>query len=111
MDTVAKRLCNGEIFASWEALKTLYTELPPDCQKECHDDFDSVNARLVDIVESIQGMDTYRVKVLRTVAMRRYLASANLQLFNSFKNSLFAKGYLENTPTRPRNPLPETLGE
>lgn len=111
MDTVAKRLCDGDPWGSWEALKTLYAELPPDCQKECYDYFNSVKAKLVDIVENIQGMDYYRTKVFRTMALRVYLASANLQLFNSFKDSLFAKGYLENAPTRPRNPQPETLGE
>jgi hypothetical protein len=111
MDTVAKRLCNGEIFGSWEALKTLYAELPPDCQKECCDDFNSVKAKLVDIVVKIQGIDLYRTKARRALALRRYLAVANLELFNVFKDSLFAKGYLENAPTKPRNPQPETLGE
>lgn len=110
MDTVAKRLADGDTIGSWQALRTLYSELPPECQKESRNDFETIEKRLLEI-RNIEGVTAAETFILRANASSRYLDSANLQLFNKFKNSLFAKGYLENASTKPRNPTPTTLGE
>jgi len=111
LDLVARRLADDDTMGSWKALETLYVELPPDCQKDCQDDFNSVKDKIAKIIESIHGINLYRTHARRAYTIRKYLVGANLQLFNSFKNSLFKKGYLENSPTKPRNPQPTTLGE
>jgi hypothetical protein len=110
LDTVAKRLMDGDVVGGWEALKTLYVELPPECQKECHSDFEAIKNQLL-LIAALPGVDHYDTLRRRVIVTRRYLARANFQLFDKFKQSLFAKGYLENAPTKPRNPTPITLGE
>jgi hypothetical protein len=101
---------DGDVDGGWQALRTLYSELPPDCQKESRSDFETIENRLAEI-RNIEGITTAETMVMRANASFHFLDYANLQLFNKFKNSLFAKGYLENAPTKPRNPQPTTLGE
>lgn len=110
LDTVANRLMDGDELGGWQALKTLYAELPPDCQKECHEQLITLEKKL-DQIRSLQGYTVAETAIKRAIATNQYLGSANLELFDKFKNSLFSKGYLENTPTKPRNPQPTTLGE
>jgi hypothetical protein len=110
MDTVSKRLMDSDVFGAWQALKTLYVELPPVCQKDCEKNYQAV----VDELSKIYSYEytTYREKELQTKAHSyRYLTKANFTLFNKFKESLFANGYLEIAPIKPRNPQPTALGE
>ena len=111
MDTVARRLADGDVFGGWQALKTLYVELPKECQSDCCQDLASIETHLRNIVEIIQGQDLYQKRFLRARAMRRYLSKSNLNLFDKFKNSLCARGYLENVPVKPRNQSPTPVGE
>ena len=110
LDTVANRLMDGDELGGWQALKTLYAELPPDCQKECREQLTIHENKLVEI-RSRQGYSIAETAIMRASATRRYLGFANLELFDKFKSSLFSKGYLEYTSTKPRNPQPTTLGE
>jgi hypothetical protein len=110
LDTVAQRLMDGDNLGGWQALKTLFAELPPECQKECSQDLYAQEQKLGKI-NYIQGYTVAETFFKKTNARNQYLGSANLQLFNKFKNSLFSKGYLENSPTKPRNPQPTVLGE
>jgi hypothetical protein len=110
LDTVARRLMDGDESGGWQALKTLYVELPPECQKECQDDFEAITNQLY-LIANLQGVTDFDTRWQRAIATRRYLRTANFQLFDKFKHSLFTKGYLENAPTKPRNPQPTTLGE
>lgn len=110
LDTVAKRLMDTDIWGGWQALQTLYMELPPECQKDCKKDFQAIKDKLAAIGKT-RGYNYYELYYATAKMTRKYLAQANLQLFDKFKNSLFAKGYLENAPTKPRNPQPTTLGE
>jgi hypothetical protein len=111
MDTVARRLADGDAFGGWQALKTLYVELPKECQNDCYQDLDSIQTHLRNIVKAIQGQDLYQKRFLRARAIQQYLSKSNLSLLDKFKNSLFQHGYLENTPAKPRNPTPIALGE
>ena len=111
LDTVARRLANNDVWGCWQALKTLYTELPPECQQDCAQDLADVKADLSKIHSSIRGINLYMLHVRRVVAVERYLARSNFLLFDKFKNSLFQHGYLENTTVKPRNLEPSALGE
>jgi hypothetical protein len=51
LDTVARRLADKQVLEAWQALKTLYVELPPECQKECCSDFEAANKKLKTIYE------------------------------------------------------------
>jgi hypothetical protein len=110
LDTVAKRLMDRDFVGGWQTLQTLYVELPPECQKEYKNDFENVQKNLAKIanVKSFNYYNAYHQVNLNT---HSYLAKENLQLFDKFKNSLFSKGYLETSPTKPRNLQPTTLGE
>jgi len=110
LDTVARRLADKQVFEAWQALKTLYVELPPECQKECSKEFEKVKNKLSEI-QKTKGYSYYAISTYVNRAKLVYLSEANLNLFNTFKNSLFTKGYLETAPTKPRNPQPKTLGE
>jgi len=110
LDKVANRLMDVDELGGWQALKTLYAELPPDCQKECCEQLTTLEKKL-DQIRSVQGFSLAEIAIRRASATNRYLGSANFELFDKFKSSLYSKGYLENTPTKPRNPLPTTLGE
>ena len=110
LDTVANRLMDGDELGGWQALKTLYAELPPDCQKECRADLEAHQKKLEEI-RNFKGLTYAETAIVRAGATNHYLGSANLQLFDKFKRSLFSKGYLEYTTTKPRNPQPTTLGE
>ena len=110
LDTVAQRLMDADVDGGWQALKTVYVELPPECQKECHDDFEAVRKQL-SLIGAIQGTGFCDTARRRGIATRDFLAKANFQLFDKFKHSLFTEGYLENAPVKPRNPQPTTLGE
>jgi hypothetical protein len=110
LDTVANRLMDGDELGGWQALKTLYAELPPGCQKECNEQVHSVQEQLNQI-RRFQGCSIADTAIRRTSATKRYLCVANLELFDKFKNSLFSKGYLENSSTKPRNLRPSVLGE
>jgi len=110
LDTVANRLMDGDELGGWQALKTLYAELPPECQKECHEQLNTHEKQL-DQIRSHQGCSIADTAIKRASATKRYLGFANLELFDKFKNSLFSKGYLENNPTKPRNLRPTILGE
>jgi hypothetical protein len=110
LDTVANRLMDGDELGGWQALKTLYAELPPDCQKECNEQL-SIHEKQLGQIRSLQGFSIGETAIKRASATKHYLSSANLELFDKFKNSLFSKGYLENAPTKPRNLRPITLGE
>jgi len=109
LDTVARRLMDKQVMEAWQALQTLYVELPPECQKECLKDFEEVKEKLTKIRKTKGYTYTQLLQYVNT-ATWKYLKEANLNLFNSFKNSLFAKGYLEIAPTKPRNPQPTPLG-
>jgi hypothetical protein len=111
MDTVARRLADGDVFGGWQALKTLYVELPKECQSDCYRDLASIETDLRNIVEAIQGQDLYQKRFLRLRAIQRYLSKSNLTLFDKFKNSLCARGYLENVSVKPRNLSPTPIGE
>ena len=111
LDTVAKRLADNDDFGGWQALKTLYVELPPECQEDCAEDLANVKTALSEIITSIQGINLYLRRARRANALQKYLETSNLQLFDKFKNSLFKHGYLENTSAKPRNPTPTTLGD
>jgi hypothetical protein len=110
IDTVARRLADKEVLGAWQALETLYVELPPDCQKECNKSFEKVKKDLKKIY-NYKGYTFYEVKRHTDNAKYAYLVESNLRLFNIFKNSLFAKGYLESAPIKPRNSQPSPLGE
>jgi hypothetical protein len=110
LNTVAERLAEADLIGGWQALRALYVELPPDCQKECQADFAAVQKSLSNI-QRISGLSLAETVILKQNATLNLLDVANLELFNKFKASLFAKGYLEISPTKPRNPQPLTLGE
>jgi hypothetical protein len=110
LDTVAKRLMDGDEAGGWQALKTLFVELPPECQVECRNDFETIINKL-HLISIRQGVSYFDAEWQKAKATRDYLTRANFQLFDKFKHSLFTKGYLENAPTKPRNPTPTTLGE
>jgi hypothetical protein len=107
---VAKRLADKQTIEAWQAIKTLYVELPPECQKQCQPHFEEAIQKLANI-NKIKGykFSDREVKIIQ--AKHAYLQETNFELFNNFKNSLFDKGYLETAPTKPRNPQPKTLGE
>jgi hypothetical protein len=110
LDTVARRLMDGDELGGWQALKTLYVELPPECQKECQNDFEAVRKQL-SLIGVYRGVSYFDTEWRKAKATREYLTKANFQLFDKFKLSLFTKGYLENAPIKPRNPTPTPLGE
>jgi hypothetical protein len=110
LDTVSRRLMDGDYLGGWQGLKTLYAELPPECQKECYQDLNTYEKQLEQI-RCFEGLSIAETAITRASATKRLLDFANLQLFDKFKSSLYSKGYLENTPTKPRNPLPKTLGD
>ena len=103
LDTVAKRLADKQIFEAWQALKTLYVELPPECQKECSKDFEAVKKK-VTAIRKTKGFSYCEVKRYVDRVSYTYLAEANLKLFDIFKNSLFAKGYLEIASIKAKKP-------
>jgi hypothetical protein len=109
-NTVAERLAETDLSGGWQALRALYAELPPDCQKECQADFAAVQKSLSNI-QRISGLSLAETVILKQNATWNLVDVSNLELFNKFKDSLFAKGYLEISPTKPRNPQPSTLGE
>jgi hypothetical protein len=110
IDTVAKRLMDRDAVGGWNALQTLYVELPPECQKECEKDYQAVVNKLAKFRKT-NCYTVYGAKCATLSRTKAYLPQANLELFNTFKKSLFAKGYLETAATKPRNPQPTTLGE
>lgn len=110
MDTVARRLAVRDLAGSWQALRTLFATLPPDCQKDCRDDFDAAE-KTVSGAGNIEGYTVAETIAVRARIMTGCLDRIDLQLFDKIKNSLFARGYLENAPTKPRNPQPTMLGE
>jgi hypothetical protein len=110
LDNIASRLMDGDELGGWQALKTLHAALPPECQKECHENPTTYENKLEE-TRSFQGYTTAETAIKRDSPSKRYLSCANLQLFDKFKNSLFSLGYLENNPTKPRNQKPITLGE
>jgi hypothetical protein len=110
LDTVASRLMDEDELGDWQALKTLYAKLPPDCQKKYREKLITIDKNLAQI-RSVQGFSLAEIAIRRASATKRYLGFANFELFDKFKSSLYSKSYLENTPTKPRNPLPTTLGE
>jgi hypothetical protein len=110
LDTVAQRLMDEDYWGGWQALKTLFAELPPECQKDCREEMDSTEFQL----ERIYAWHGYTVAETyfgRAGRIKPLLCVENLRLFDKIKASLFEKGYLEYLPTKPRNPQPTTLGE
>jgi hypothetical protein len=110
MDTVARCLIEGDTSGGWQALQTVYAELPPDCQKECSADLREIRNQL-ELINAPKGVTLAENVWSKASAKQNYLAQTNLLLFDKFKNVLFAKGYLENSPAKPRNLQPTTLGE
>jgi hypothetical protein len=109
LDTVAQRLMDGDELGGWQALKTLYAELPPECQNDCHPELEAYEKQLEEI-RFFEGVTIAETAIVRASAKKRLLDSANLQLFDKFKGSLYSKGYLEFASTKPRNPQPIILG-
>ena len=88
----------------------MYAMLPPECQEECRGDVEAAERKLLEIQTS-EGVCYSATVAKRFLGTRNFWNVANLALFNKFKNSLFAKGYLENAPTKPKNLQPTTLGK
>jgi len=88
---------------AWVALQTLYTILPPECQKEAEQLFNEIEQTRAQI-KNQQTDDIIFIEFDRGVHENEYLSVQNHLFLNHVKNSLYAHGYMKSDYSiKPRN--------
>jgi hypothetical protein len=109
IEIAARRIADADTEGGYQALKTLYSLMPKECQKDVYEKFLEIRNQL-EIIAVYGGVTEVETQLGRYNRRRRYLGNAILELLDESKSTLFRHGYLENAPTRPRNSQPTTLG-
>jgi hypothetical protein len=98
LNTIITRMMEQDYLGAWIGLKTLYHILPPKCKEECKDEYEKV-------IDHLGNFQDRRISVFEQINIdaeeQNYLSIKNYALLETFKNSLFAKGYLVFESNRP----------
>ncbi len=109
LNAIIPRLMNQDFRGTWEGLKTLYCILPPKCKEDTKDAYGEIRQGVAAIQREDHHMhfEAYEINLKET----EYLSDKMPDLLEKVHATLFERGYLENSPTKPRNLQPTTLGE
>lgn len=90
----------GDVFITWTVLDGLFKILPPDCYKECLDDYNKIVEELNQAKTNIRQDDVTLRQATITNQIARVLRRHNGAFFRKTYTSLFKGGYLERANTR-----------
>lgn len=100
MTTALSRLMVNDFAGSWDAFRTLYRILPPDCKKDCKPIFDEVVSHLLTTPKQVTDIyfEQYKIKELDA----KYLSTKLESVLEVFSSSLYDKGYTVFVSNRPQ---------
>jgi hypothetical protein len=112
MGDIIRALNKGDLTNAFDCCETLYDTATEEVEKEVNERIrNEITAQLTKATNGIHSMDMNLRRTLQSNAIAKIKRSYARPFYRALKESLDKHQYLENPPTKPRNPLPSTLGE
>jgi hypothetical protein len=97
LSRIVERMNVKDMTGCWEALRTLYSLLPPEVEKEVKDQYLKVLEGLRDIKTRTKTFDIPSSVLKANFQTGKFLYMENRELLRLFKDSLYRHGYLERS--------------
>lgn len=109
---IIRALNRGDLISAFDCCETLYDTATKEVEKEVDEKIrNEINTKLSNAVNIIRSTDMSVRRTIQSNDIARIKRTYARAFYRSLKESLYKHNYLENAPTKPRNPEPTTVGE